>query len=87
MQRITSGRRLRLTSTTFSQVEISSGAKTTIATGLNNPVGLVLSDDKSSLYVTNYRGNTIQQVCWMVNVVWVWSSLWGGGEVVVVGGR
>ena len=78
MQRITSGRRLRLTSTTFSQVVISSGAKTTIATGLNYPQGLVLSDDKSSLYVTNYIGGTIQQVCRMVNVVWVWSSLWGG---------
>jgi len=53
MQRITSGRRLRLTSTTFSQVVISSGAKTTIATGLNGPEGLVLSADKSSLYVTS----------------------------------
>ena len=80
MQRITSGRRLRLTSTTFSQVEISSGNKTTIATGLNTFVGLVLSDDKSSLYVANANSagdNTIQQVCRMVNVVWVWSSLWG----------
>ena len=75
MQRITSGRRLRLTSTTFSQVEISSGIKTTIATGLNDANGLVLSADKSSLYVAN--GGTIQQVCRMVNVVWVWSSLWG----------
>ena len=75
MQRITSGRRLRLTSTTFSQVVISSENKTTIATGLNGPCGLVLSADKSSLYVTNYDGNTIQQVCRMVNVVWVWSSL------------
>ena len=77
MQRITSGRRLRLTSTTFSQVVISSGNKTTIATGLdgNDANGLVLSADKSSLYVAN--GGTIQQVCRMVNVVWVWSSLWG----------
>ena len=77
MQRITSGRRLRLTSTTFSQVVISSGVKTTIATGLDEPQGLVLSDDKSSLYVASVD-NTIQQVCRMVNVVWVWNSLWGG---------
>ena len=83
MQRITSGRRLRLTSTTFSQVVISSGNKTTIATGLdgNDANGLVLSADKSSLYVANSYfaegDGTIQQVCRMVNVVWVWSSLWG----------